>query len=99
MEVDGNTRLIFTTAPHLADIPDAYVEGDDSVFTAAGQCKWEGKADDPHLSNQDREASVHGWWIDKSKDGSCPSYAEIEVWLQVYACDLDTWDCGWGYNG
>lgn len=93
--MNEDTQLIFTMASHLEDTPNMHVEGDDLALATAGQCKWKGGADDPHLSNRNREASVHGWWIDENKDGSCPAFAEIEVWLQVYACDLDTWNCGW----
>ena len=49
----------------------------------AGDCTFETRGDDPHLSSGD--VSVHGWWNDLSP-GDCPTYADVEVWLQAWAC-------------
>lgn len=48
----------------------------------AGKCKYDGKADHPHKSNN--EASVHGYWV--RLGGACPSTAKVTVDLSAYAC-------------
>lgn len=55
----------------------------------AGSCTYRQAIDDPHLSSGD--TSVHGWWLNIS--GTCPSKANIDVYLQGYWCD--SWGCRW----
>ena len=54
----------------------------------------------PHVSSDDsNQASAYGKWEDKNKDGSCPERADVEVWLQMYACRSDIGPCGWIRQG
>ena len=57
--------------------------------TVAGSCSYETRGDWPHRSGAD--VSAHGWWIYLS--GSCPSQADVTVYLQQYWCDA--WGCRW----
>lgn len=54
----------------------------------AGSCTYTQEVDNPHITG---EASVHGYW--KVVSGTCPSKANVEVWLQAYGCD--PFVCGW----
>lgn len=60
-----------------------------NVQTLAGSCDYETDGDYPHRSGTD--VSAHGWWHRYS--ASCPTYADVTVWLQQYWCDA--WGCRW----
>lgn len=51
-------------------------------------CYYDQVVDYAHKSGGD--VSTHGWWNDNG--GSCPLYANVDVWLQAYYCD--SWGCG-----
>ncbi|OZV71920.1 hypothetical protein CA850_32800 [Micromonospora echinospora] len=55
----------------------------------AGSCTYRQANDDPHLSSGD--ASVHGFWLYIA--GTCPSKANVDVYLQAFWCD--PFGCGW----
>lgn len=53
----------------------------------AGSCTYRQAIDDPHISSTPpATASVHGWWVKVS--GTCPSKANVDVYLQGYWCDF-----------
>lgn len=45
--------------------------------------------DNPHVSTGD--VSTHGWWNDEG--GICPTYANVDVYLQTYWCS--SYGCAW----
>ena len=55
----------------------------ESGVITAGKCKYKQAIDDPH--HPVNYVAVHGWWIYSS--GTCPSKANIDVYLQAYWCD------------
>jgi hypothetical protein len=55
-----------------------------SGVITAGSCKYRQAIDDPHRSGGD--TSIHGWWLKYS--GTCPSKANVDVYLQAYWCDF-----------
>jgi hypothetical protein len=55
----------------------------------AGSCTYRQVLDDPHPSSGD--TSVHGWW--RRISGTCPSRANVDVYLQAYWCDV--YGCRW----
>jgi hypothetical protein len=58
----------------------------------AGSCTYKQAIDDPHVSSTaPPAASVHGWWLRVS--GTCPSKANVDVYLQGYWCDI--YGCRW----
>jgi hypothetical protein len=58
----------------------------------AGSCTYRQAIDNPHISSTaPRAASVHGWW--RKIGGTCPSKANVDVYLQGYWCDR--WGCRW----
>ncbi len=58
----------------------------------AGSCTYKQAIDDPHISSTPpTTASVHGWWLRVS--GTCPSKANVDVYLQGYWCDI--YGCRW----
>jgi hypothetical protein len=59
-----------------------------ALIQTAGGCTFETRGDWPHLSGGD--VSVHGWWNDLAP-GYCPTYADVEVWLQAWGCT--PWNC------
>lgn len=61
----------------------------ESGVITAGSCSYKQAIDWPHVSGGD--ASVHGWWLYWS--GSCPSKANVDVYLQAWWCD--GWGCRW----
>ncbi len=57
-------------------------------------CVFTTRADDPHLSSTRDAVSAHGWWEIPGVDWGCPDYADVEVKLQVWSCNvLDPNDC------
>jgi len=61
-----------------------------SVITA-GSCKYQQRVDDAHISKSEFAASTHGWWTKYS--GTCPSYANLDIYLQAVYCD--SYGCYW----
>lgn len=49
----------------------------------AGSCTYRQAIDNPHLSGGD--TSIHGWW--RNIAGTCPSLANVDVFLQAFWCD------------
>ena len=60
-----------------------------SGVITAGSCKYRQAIDYPHRSGGD--TSIHGWWLKYS--GTCPSKANVDVYLQAYWCDI--YGCRW----
>jgi len=59
----------------------------------AGNCTYRQAVDNAHPSSNPRGyASVHGWW--KKRAGTCPSTADVDVYLQAAFCDTEG-NCGW----
>lgn len=54
----------------------------DSGTITAGGCQYKQTVDDPHLT--ENEAGVHGAW--KKVGGTCPSKANVDVYLQAFGC-------------
>ena len=71
-----------------ADVPETQVGAEPQAL--AGSCPYSTEGDYPHLSGSD--VSAHGWW-ETSNYALCPTYADVEVWLQGYWCD--PWGCLW----
>lgn len=64
----------------------------ESPDITAGSCTYRQAIDDPHISSTaPLAASVHGWWLRIS--GTCPSQANVDVYLQGYWCDQ--YGCRW----
>lgn len=61
----------------------------ESGVIIAGGCKYKQANDDPHLSSGD--TSIHGWWL--RGGGTCPSKANVDVYLQAYGCG--PFGCQW----
>lgn len=61
----------------------------------SGQCEHIGESDNIHLSNGDREVSVHGWWL--ALNDKCPRKADVWVELQARSCVYwgGNWYCHW----
>jgi hypothetical protein len=58
----------------------------------AGSCTYEQAIDNPHISSTaPLAASVHGWWLKDA--GTCPSQANVDVYLQGWWCDI--YGCRW----
>lgn len=77
-------------AGHFAPYPGVGVApaAESGDITASG-CTYRQAVDNPHVTAG--EASVHGWWI--YRYGSCPSKANVDVYLQGYWCD--PFGCRW----
>lgn len=56
----------------------------ESLPITAGGCKYKQANDDPHHPSGSNYASIHGWWI--KGGGTCPSKANVDVYLQAYGC-------------
>jgi len=56
----------------------------------AGSCEYDTRGDYPHRSGGD--VSAHGWW-ETTTYSSCPTHADVEVWIQGVWCDR--WGCRW----
>lgn len=54
--------------------------GQGSPITA-GNCTYRRANDNPHKTNLNRDASVHGWWVYVS--GTCPIDANVDIYLQA----------------
>lgn len=84
--------------PAAADVEWAPYPGGDivspnvvgSVITA-GSCKYRQANDDPHAPRSSY-ASIHGWW--QKAGGTCPSKANVDVYLQAYGCNPYP-NCDW----
>ena len=63
--------------------PSALQAFNSSDWITAGDCTYKQQDDDPHWSSQ--SISVHGWWI-KAFDSTCPTYANVDTYLQGYWC-------------
>ena len=61
----------------------------ESGVITAGSCKYKQAIDYPHRSGAD--TSIHGWWLKYS--GTCPSTANVDVYLQAWWCDF--YGCRW----
>jgi hypothetical protein len=61
----------------------------ESGTITAGSCQYRQAVDDPHVTNN--EAGVHGFW--KKMGGTCPSKANVDVYLQAWGCG--TTGCMW----
>jgi hypothetical protein len=78
-------------APYIDD-EDAIMPMAESGDITAGGCTFRQAIDDPHISSSTPlAASVHGWW--RRIGGTCPSLANVDVYLQAYWCD--GWGCRW----
>lgn len=63
-----------------------------SPIRTAGTCQYRDRSDNIHITSG--EVSVHAWWDRVSSPAStCPSKANVEVWLQAYGCG--SLGCGW----
>ena len=60
----------------------------------AQSCNYTTRGDNPHVSRTGNEVSVHGWWTIDSDSGPCPTYADVEVWLQGWYC-IEGVTCWW----
>jgi hypothetical protein len=64
----------------------------ESSTITAGDCKYRQAVDNPHISTSPpRAASAHGYW--KKVGGTCPSRANVDVYLQAVWCDSS--GCRW----
>lgn len=79
-----------TSSGYFAPYPGGDVAPQaESGNITAGSCTYRQAVDDPHPSGS--ETSAHGWWLMIS--GTCPSTANVEVYLQAYFCGST--GCGW----
>lgn len=62
-----------------------------SPLISAGGCKYKQANDDPHKPSGTNYASIHGWWLKSA--GTCPSKANVDVYLQAYGCG--PFGCQW----
>src|SRR5438105_3991236 len=78
---------------HFAPYPGGDITPQaESGNITAGSCTYRQALDDPHISSSaPPTASVHGWW--KKISGTCPSQANVDVYLQGYWCDI--YGCRW----
>ena len=77
---------------HFAPYPRVASLMAESGNITAGSCTYRQAIDDPHISSTaPLAASVHGWWLRVS--GTCPSQANVDVYLQGYWCDI--YGCRW----
>lgn len=58
-----------------------------SGWITAGNCTYRQHVDNPHWSEGYTKISVHGWWT-KSRNSSCPSEANVDIYLQAHWCNL-----------
>lgn len=61
----------------------------------ATSCHYLSVADNPHISANLQDVSVHGWWL--YYNGDCET-ATVRVWLYHYRCILDTEECSWVFT-
>ncbi len=101
LEIEEGDEIIFVTPSATAgNTPDTYRHESEQAQASLRLCQFTSEAYNPHISSDgSNQASAHGGWKDKSKDGSCPERADVEVWLQVYACRSYTGPCGWITKG
>lgn len=78
-----------TTPGHFAPYPGGALPAAESGNITAGSCTYRQAVDNPHVTAG--ESSVHGWWINAG--GTCPSKANVDVYLQGYWCD--GFGCSW----
>lgn len=75
---------------HFAPYPgSAAAPMGESGNITAGSCTYRQAIDNPHLSGGD--TSIHGWW--RTIAGTCPSLANVDVFLQAFWCD--PFGCRW----
>jgi hypothetical protein len=72
--------------------PSALLALNSSGWITAGNCTYKQRVDDPHWSDGKTKISVHGWWI-KNSGSSCPTYANVDTYLQVNWCN--PFDCSY----
>lgn len=101
LEIEEGDEIIFVIPSATEEnTPDTYVYESEQAQAFASRCRFTSEADNPHISSDgSNQASAHGGWKDKSKDGSCPEKADVEVWLQVRACKFPSGPCGWITKG
>jgi hypothetical protein len=77
---------------YFAPYPGGVTPEAQSGPITAGSCTYEQAIDNPHISSTaPLAASVHGWWLKDS--GTCPSKANVDVYLQGWWCDI--YGCRW----
>ena len=75
--------------------PEAYgaeMDADYLLEAFAQSCNYTTRGDNPRVTRRGNEVSVHGWWTINS--GSCPTHADVEVWLQGWYC-MEGFGCWW----
>lgn len=97
-EQDENVGF-YTTIPSseadagLESTEDTRMSGSGELAQNFARCTFETGADNPHRS--DGDVSAHGWWNETSEeDRTCPEYADVEVRLQAWWCDI-FFNCWW----
>lgn len=66
------------------------------IYQSSTQCNYASHGDDPHLSSSNDAVSAHGWWTVSGITWGCPEYADVEVQLQVWLCNVyNPNDCYW----
>jgi hypothetical protein len=89
---DSSAPITTSAAGHFAPYPGGVTAEAQSGPITAGSCTYEQAIDDPHISSTaPLAASVHGWWLKDS--GTCPSKANVDVYLQGWWCDV--YGCRW----
>lgn len=66
--------------------PSALQALNTSAWITAGACTYRQHVDNPHWSDGYTKISVHGSWTKKSTS-SCPSEANVDIYLQAYWCN------------
>lgn len=61
----------------------------------ATSCNYASRVDNPHISRNQQDVSVHGWW--QYYSGDCET-ATVQVWLYHLRCYPGTDDCIWEFT-
>lgn len=72
------------------DTSDEQADAESQALLAS--CPYTTHGDYPHRSGTD--VSAHGWW-NTSDYSLCPTYADVEVWIQGLWCNNPPWNCYW----
>ena len=90
-DVDTSTGNFSRYTNNETSTPDTTIEEiiNDSLLDATGGlCSFTMHGDYPHVSKNNRDVSIHGWWDVNPGSQNCPEYADVEVWLKVNWCDI-----------
>lgn len=94
----GADNLPLGAPPIGIPAPDTDTNGSPDSATLQDEvthCHYLSRVDRPHISANQRDVSVHGWWHYYS--GNCKK-ATVQLWLYHYRCVPDTNQCHWAFT-